>query len=161
MGSVETAVSKINNANSLFLNNNKNKNCPLKNPITRLQAILKNLKFDSAKDSSSLSQALLYAKSKFSGYVQVRFTFDSVSNPLVSVQSFDPFIFPFPSDSTNAEIYLFSGKHYRITVSHANYYSCKTVVVTKDTTLLINLKAIPIPTIHKKCALVYGGFRSS
>lgn len=139
----EDAISRVIFEDSLFLKDKNNKNCPLIKPITHLQAILHKLKYETATDTSSLIQALLYAKSKFSGYVNVQLKFNPASNPLISIQSLDGFILPVQADSSTADVYLLREKPYRITVSLSGYDLFTTQVIsTNDSIIAVDLHKI-------------------
>jgi len=143
---LEVAISKVIGANSLFIEDKTNKNCPFIKPITQLQAILHKL---TPEDTSSLINALAYAKSKFSGYVNVQLKFSTITNPSVSVQSYDPFVFPFNTDSLTAELYILPEKKYYVTVSRPGYDSITTQIISdKDTVVSISLKESEIDIIE-------------
>ncbi len=141
----EDAVSAIIFADSLFLKANKNNSCALVKPVSHLQAILHKLKNETLEDTLSLTQALLFYKSKFSGLVNVKLNFNPNLNPSVSVQGFDLFILPLQPDSSAAEVYLLPEKKYYLTVSLSGYNSFTTqILTTKDTVISVNLNEIKV-----------------
>jgi hypothetical protein len=144
------ALSKFITSDSIFRRANNN-NCPLVKLVTRIDSQLYILKTSGITDTTGLMNAFLYAKTKYSGFVNMKLTLRSneikIQNPQITLHSFDPYILPVPvrSDSTQIEIYMLPAKKYFLTIAAPGYNSInKHLILEKDTFLAIHLNEIII-----------------
>lgn len=133
----EDVIKDVRHFNTVFKEANKNKNCPLLEPVNRLLTALQSV---NSTDSSSIKQAILYAKSRYSGYVRVQFEWiPHVKTPVI-IQSAESYILPFQSDTTGIEFYILPGMIYAISISPAGFIPLTSNLLSRnDTIISVNL----------------------